>query len=301
MPQHNKLGAIVALIAIGLLASFTLTWPARHVELYGVSFTLSGRMLLELVLVGLAWTGADVIVRQHPEVQPQQLSPPVLDGVLPAALIAAAWALLAQPDSIQIKMIGVTVTCGVLALLIVAEYYVVDPAGRWQAVVRVFLRLMAYLLATLLYASVRLSIPATRTATLAVAAVTAILGLRLLGDDERVLQLIRAPTMAEDGSAPSIAGLGSAARIAGLGLAVMRAGRGWLCVLGLGILSGATCHVFDLWIASPLLHSLVLVVLLYVGVGISRHFLLGELTQRVALEYVLVGVAVLLLLLSYVR
>jgi hypothetical protein len=267
-------------------------------------------MLLELVLVGLAWTGADVIVRQHPKVQPKQLSPPVLHGVLPAALIAAAWTLLARLDSIQIKMIGVTVTCGVLVLLIVAEYYVADPAGRWQAVVQVFLRLMAYLLATLLYLSIRLSIPAHRTATLAIAAVSAILGLRLLGDDERLLQLIRAPAMAEDGPAPKIAGLGPVAKIAGhgpaariaeLGLAVMRAGRGWLCVLGLGILSGATCHLFDLWTASPLLHSLVLVVFLYVGVGITRHFLLGELTQRVAVEYFLVGVAVLLLLLSYVR
>jgi hypothetical protein len=328
MPQHNKLGAIVALIAIGLLASFALTWPARDVELYGLSFTLSGRMLLELVLVGLAWTGADVIVRQHPKVQPKQLSLPVLHGVLPAALIAAAWTLLARLDSIQIKMIGVTVTCGVLVLLIVAEYYVADPARRWQPVVQFFLRLMAYLLATLLYLSVRLSIPSHRTATLAITAVTAILGLRLLGDDERLLQLIRAPAMAEDGPAPKtaglgpaakmaglgpapktaglgpaakMAGLGPAAKIAGLGLAAMRVGRGWLCVLGLGILSGATCHVFDLWMASPLAHSLVLVVFLYVGVGISRHFLLGELTQRVAVEYFLVGVAVLLLLLSYVR
>ena len=140
MPQHNKLGAIVALIAIGLLASFTLTWPARDVELYGLSFTLSGRMLLGFVLVGLAWTGADVIIRQHTKIHAQQSSLPSLHCILPAALIAAAWLLLAQPESIEIKMVGVTATCGLLALLIMAEYYVTDLAGRWQAVVQVFLR-----------------------------------------------------------------------------------------------------------------------------------------------------------------
>jgi hypothetical protein len=258
-------------------------------------------MLLELVLVGLAWTGADVIVRQHPKVQPKQLALPALHSVLPAGWIAAAWTLLARLDSIQIKMIGVSVTCGVLAVLIVAGYYVAGSAGRWQAVVQVFLRLMAYLLATLLYLSMRLSFADTRSATLAIAAVTAILGLRLLGDDQRLLQLFRAPAMAEDGPATNIAGQSPAARIAALGTAAAWAGRGWLCVLGLGMVSGATCHLFGLWAASPLLHSLVLIVLLYVGVGVTRHFLLGELTQRVALEYFLVGVAVLLLLLSYVR
>jgi uncharacterized membrane protein YuzA (DUF378 family) len=49
------------------------------------------------------------------------------------------------------------------------------------------------------------------------------------------------------------------------------------------------------------LSSLALVVLLYVLVGLVRHWLLGNLTRRLAIEYVAVGLAALLLLLSYAR
>jgi len=292
MPRHNKLAAVVALIAIGFIASFGLAWPARDVELYGLSFTLSGRMLLGLVLVGLAWTGTDMMIRQHPETPPKQLSFLAMHGILPAALTAAAWTLLAQLDSIEIKITGVTVASGLLALLIISEYYVFYFIGRWRVVVQFFLRLMAYLVATLLYIAIRLSLSAGLTATVAIAAVSAILGLKLLGDDRRLLQYF---------SAPHLGGRGPATKMAGRGPATKMAGRGWLFVLGLGALLGATCWLFNLWTASPLLHSLMLVVFLYVLIGIARHFLLGTLTQRVAFEYLLVGVVVLLLLLSYAR
>jgi hypothetical protein len=206
-----------------------------------------------------------------------------MHGILPAALTAAAWTLLAQLDTIGIKMIGVTAASGLLALLIMAEYHIVHLAGRRRVVVQFFLRLMAYLVAMLLYIAIRLSLSAGLTATVATAAVSAILGLKLLSDDKRLLQYFSAPQMV------------------GRGPATEMTGRGWLFVLGLGALLGATCWLFSLWTAAPLLHSLMLVVFLYVLIGITRHFLLGTLTQRVAFEYLLVGVVVLLLLLSYAR
>lgn len=283
MPRHNKLGAVVTLIAIGFIASFGLAWPARDVELYGSSFTLSGRMLLGLVLVGLAWTGTDMMIRQYPKISPKQSSFLAMHSILPAALTAVTWTLLAQLDSIEIRMIGVTAASGLLALLIMAEYYVADLAGRWRVVVQFFLHFMAYWVATLLYIAIRLSLSAGLTATVAIAAVSAILGLKLLSDDKHLVQRI-----------PALFAVGREH-------ATDRAGHGWLFVLGLGALLGATCWLFNLWTASPLVHSLVLVVFLYVLIGIARHFLLGTLTQRVASEYLLVGVVVLLLLLSYAR
>lgn len=301
MPLPNRLGAVVALIAIGLLASFGLAWPARDIELYGLSFTLSGRMLLGLVLVGLTWTGTDAIVRQHPKIQPKQSSLSALHCILPVAWTAAAWTLLARLDSIEMRLVGVTVSSGLLALLIIAEYYVVDLAGRWRVPVQFSLRLMAYLMATLLHIAIRLGISARLTATIIIAAVSAILAWKLLSDDRRPLQHIPAPDAAGRGPVIKIAGYSLMIGTAGHGLAAQIARHGWLCVLGLGILSGVTGWLLNLWMVSPLVHSLVLVVFLYVGVGIARHFLLGKLTQRVALEYLLVGVAVLLLLLSYAR
>jgi hypothetical protein len=292
MPRPSKLAAVVALIAVGFIASFGLAWPARDVELYGLSFTLSGRMLLGLVLVGLAWTGTDMMIRQRPETPPQQSSFLAMHGILPVALTAAAWTLLAQLDSIETKLIGVTAASGLLALLIMAEYHIMYLAGRRRVVVQFSLRLMAYWVATLLYIAIRVSLSAGLTATVATAAVSSILGLKLLGDDRRLLQYF---------SVPLLGGRGRATEMAGHGPVTKMAGRGWLLVLGLGALMGATCWLLGLWTASPLLHALMLVVFLYVLIGLARHFLLGTLTQRVAFEYLLVGVVVLLLLLSYAR
>jgi len=283
MPLSNKLGAVVALIAVGLLASFSLVWPARDVAVFGLSFTLSGRMLLGLVLVGLAWTGTDIIMGQHPSIHSEQSNLLAMHCILPAALTAAAWVLVARPDGTEIKIIGVTVTSGLLGLLIIAEYYVVRLAGRWRTAIDFFLRLMVYLVAVLLYMGIRLSMSADLTATIAVAAGSAILGRRLLGDGEGSLRHI--PALGALPHSP----VAELVRPAGL------------CALGVGALSGVSFWLVNLWGASPLLHSLVLVVVLYMCVGTARHFLRGKLTQRVALEYLLVGVAVLLLLLSYAR
>ena len=265
MPAHNKLGAVVALIAIGLSASLGLAWPARDVSLYGLTFTLSGKMLLGLILFGLTCTGADMIVRGHPKIQPQQLHLTFLHWILPAALTTIAWALLAWPGSLANKIIGVMVTGGLLALLISAEYYTVDLTERWRVAVQFSLRLMAYLLAALLYTTIHLSISAGLSATIAVAMVGGVLSLKLLCDNECPLQRI------------------------------------WPYVLSIGALLGVMSWLLSLRTASPLLHSLVLAVLLYVLTGIARQFLLGKLTRRVALEYLLVGAFSLLLLHFYAR
>ncbi len=265
MPPPDKVRVVVVLVAIGLLCSFWLVLPVRHVSLYGLSFTLSGRMLLGFILFGLTCTGVEAIVRGHPKIQPQQLRLSSLHWILPAALTAVAWALLARLDSVQNKVIGVTAASVVLALLIIAEYYAIDLTGRWRAAVRFSLRLVAYLLAMLLYLAIYLSISANLGVVIAVAAVSAILSLRLLYGTECSLE------------------------------------RGWPYVVGLGALLGIISWVLTPWLASPLLHSPALVVLLYVLTGIVRQLLLGKLTRQVALEYLVVGVLVLLVLFSYAR
>ncbi len=265
MPPHNKLGAVVVLIAAGLFASFGLTWPARDVSLYGLSFTLSGRMLLGLVVFGLACSGTDAVVRGHPQIQPQQLRLSFLHWVLPAALTTVAWVLLTRPDSTEVKGIVVTITSGLLALVIAAEHHTVDPTGRWRTAVQFSLRLVTYLLAMLLYIAIHLGIPADLAAAITVAMSSVILGFRVLCDDECTLKRL------------------------------------WPYVLGLGALLGIASWLLNLWIASPVLHSIALVVLLYVLTGMVRQFLLGKLTRKIALEYLLAGALVLWLLLSYVR
>ncbi|KPL23540.1 MAG: hypothetical protein AMJ93_04465 [Anaerolineae bacterium SM23_84] len=260
MPVPNRLGVVATLIAIGLFASSMLALPARDVGLDGLSVTLSGNTLLGFVLVGLAWTGTDAIMRDRPQIREKPVDLLILPCILPAALTAAAWALLAQPDTIGTKIVGTAGSAGLLAILILLEYHAMDAKGRWRVAMQFAQHTMSYLTATLLYLAIRLSMSTNLTATLAVVSGSAVLGWRLLADEERRL---------------------------------------W--VLGLALLLGLTSWLFGLWVSSPLAHSLVLVVFLYVGAGITRHFHVGELTQRLALEYLIVALVVLVLLLSWAR
>ena len=288
----RKLGAVVALIAIGLLASIELAWPARDVYWGGLSFTLSGRMLLGLIVVGLAWTGADVVVQQHRKVHAERPGLPFSHSILPAALTAAAWVLLAQPDSIRVKIVGVVAASGLLAFLIIAECSVGDLTERWRAVAQLCLRLITYWVATLLYTAIHLSTSEDLPATIAVVAASVILGVKLLSDDGSLPHRIPAPDAEEQGVA---------AEMPGRRFASILLRHNWLCGVGAGVLLGVISGLLNHWVASPLIHSLGLVVLLYVLVGIVRHFLLGTLTQQVALEYLFVGVLVVLLLLPFAR
>ncbi len=285
MRLSNRLGVVATLIAIGLFASSVLALPARDVGLGGLSVTLSGNTLLGFVLVGLAWTGTDAIVRDHPQIGEKRAGLLILPCILPAALTAAAWALLAEPNTIETKIVGTAGSTGLLAMLILLEYHAIDARGQWRVAIEFAQRTMSYLTATLVCLGIRLSISTKPIATLAIVSGGAVLGWKLLADEERLWQRVPAAHPAGPDHGP----------LAALAQQV------WLWVLGLALLLGLVSWLFGLWAFSPLSHSLVLVVFLYVGAGITRHFHMGELTQRLALEYLVVAVVVLVLLLSWAR
>jgi hypothetical protein len=277
MLRHHWLSVATLLIAIGLLASLALDWPARDVELVGVSFALSGRTLLGLILVGLVWAGSDSLLRHHPLAAPGLLGVLPLGWVLPTVWVVAAWLLLPFAGRIAVQVLGIAAVCALLALTAAAEYYVADPASRWRAGVQFVLHLATYLAAMLLYTAIRLGVASRGTATASVAVASAVLAWRLCAGDDRI--------------APSLPRL----QIKELGaLDGTALGRGWVFV-ALGILTAASCWLLGLWTRPPLLFGLVLVVLLYVGVGLLKQFLLQTLTQRVVAEYLVVGVVALLL------
>jgi hypothetical protein len=200
--------------------------------------------------------------------------------------------LLPQPDSLEAKANAVVGACALLALLILTEYYVLGSTGRGRVILQSILRLMAYWVATLLYIAIRLGAYSGLTAVVATAAGTAALVLKLLSDGELTLQ---------PGRAPSLADQSPIARLPGHGVLLRVATDRWLVAVSLGALLGVISWLLAYWVASSFVSSLVLVVLLYVSVGLTRQLWLGALTQRVLLEYLLVGTVILLLLLSQAR
>ena len=259
MPLHNRIAIVLALIALAFLAANTLVWPAHDVKLGGLSFTLSGNQLLGLIAIGLAWAGADAVMRSHPSVRHGQLRHPFLRCMLPAAVTAAAWVLLARLPALENRVLGIAATAGAVAVLIFAEYLAVAPAAAGRGALVLMLQFATYSAAALLYGATYLALPdvnAVRAAT----AVSAFLALRLLGDDELPLPRIL-----------------------------------WASA-GIGLLLGATSWLLRPRTASTLTYSLTLLVFLYVLAGLARQFLRGKLRREVVLEYSLVGLAALLLL-----
>jgi hypothetical protein len=263
MSLHNRLGVVV-LIVLALSASFALTWPTDDVALGGLSFALSGKTLLGLIAIALACIGTDATVRSNPQVRPEQLRRPFLRSILPTAVTAAACALLARLPNLESRVMGIAANAGILAVLVSAEYYVADSAAPWRGTVLVFLQLATYCVAGLLYGAAYptvLDVNAARGG----AVVSALMALRLLGEDE--LPLVRSL---------------------------------WTS-MGIGLLLGAISWLLHSRAASAITYSLTLVIFLYVLVGLARQFLWGRLRREVVLEYLLVGLAALALLFFYTR
>jgi hypothetical protein len=259
MSLHCRLGIIVTLVALALLATFTLVWPTHKVMLAGCPFTLSGRILLGAIVIGLACTGTDALLRSHPKVQSGQVRRPWLRCILPTAVTLAAWAFLARLPNLESRLMGIAVTVAALAVLMAAEYFAADSAARWRGAVVVFLQLATFSVAALLYGAAYPTVLGVNAAR-AGAVVSALMAIRVLGEDE--LPLLRIL---------------------------------WAS-LGVGFLLGALSWLLHGQVASAVTYSLVLVVFLYVLVGLARQLLGGKLRPEVLLEYSLVGLAALAVL-----
>ena len=264
MPLHAKLSIVAVFIALALVAAFTLAWPARDVALGGLSFALSGKVLLGLLGMGLACAGADAIVRSNPRIRPERLRRPLLRCILPTAVTAAAWMLLVRVATLEHRVIGVAASAAAAVVLIAVEYYAADSAAPGRRVVTAFLPFAIYSVAALLYGGVHTAVLGANVAR-AGTMVGAVLAVRLLGEDELPLGRI-------------------------------------LCVgAGIGLLLGASSRLLHARLTNPVAYSLTLVVFLYVLAGLARQFLWGKLRREVVLEYSLIGLAALVLLFFYTR
>jgi hypothetical protein len=277
----RRISATVLLIAIGLVASFSLDWPVSTLRLDRVSLVVSGETLLGLLLIALAWTGTHWTLQGRSSAPGRRSTLP--HCILPSAFTSAVWALVALPTDIEARLLGTAVGCVALAWLIASEYYVRYLSGQQRARVQWVVDLAVYVVAMLLFLaiSLRISEPATKAAVVALA--TSALCLRLLADI-----LLPSPAGLEVAPPPAHTG-----RLSGA--------TGWTCILVLGLLSSLLSWLLDVLLLGPLTYSVVLVVSLYVMAGVVRHRILNRLTRRVALEYLLVGLACFALLLFFTR
>lgn len=263
MPPREKVGTVATLIAIGLLGALVVKLPSRTLSFAGSSFVVTGRLLLGLVLLGLACTGVQNVVYGHPKGKSLGLVESFLHWVLPAAWLIVLFAFVIGPGSMERRMVGALVGSTLLGVLIIAEYYVTDADGRWTPVVRLLLQFVTYLVAVALYLVLLRYMPSGAGHLLATGVIAVTLGVYLL-----------APVVEPSSVARYLLGLGA-------------------------FIAFACWMVGRLWDGPALAYALVFVVLLYVATGLAKHFFLNKLTWPVTLEYAAAGLLILTLLLAY--
>lgn len=266
-PPYDQISVLTSLILIGIVLFLIIrvpTWTVAAMPL-GSPLTLhvSGNWLVTLLLLGLACTGTDSVIRHHPLSRAGELSYTFVFWILPSLVILLATLLLPRAPSTQYWLMGLVATAALTSLVVAVEYRTVDSTDSAYRLARLGLNLTAYLTAlvlfTIIYAS-KLRSLITATATLIVGT---LLALDLLYDPQ----------------------------------SSMRHRVLYACIVGL--LLGESVWALNYWQVNSLTVGGLLLLLFYIITGIAQQYFQQNLTRRTLIEFALVGMIGMIVLLRY--
>ncbi len=258
----DRLSLLISLVLVGLTLSLLLELPTRPLDFsfLGSRATIlfSGTGLFALLLTALTAAGVESIIRAHPRVLLSETRYTAILWVLPCTLaMGAAVIVPALPTGLMFSLGGVIVSGVLLTLVILGEYYTIDPSHPAYSFARLGLNLATYLTALLLFGAVYalkvrsiLSAPVT-------AAAAGLLALELLRGSEADVR------------------------------------RTWLYAAAVGLAMGETIWAINYWNVSILSGSVTLLLVFYVLTGLAQQYLWGHLHWRLLIEFALVILAAL--------
>jgi hypothetical protein len=182
----------------------------------------------------------------------------ILPGLVTVAAAAVVPPLFANK---VLWLIGLGLTYLSLALVLMAEYHVVDPADPLYGRSRVALNLFTYVAAFVLYAAIYVTRTRSLLSSTAVVVVSIPLAIELLRGTEEGMP------------------------------------RAWTYALVIGLIMGQVTWALNYWGMSGLMGGIWLLMVFYVSTGVVQQHLLGRLSRRVAVEYGLVALVALALVL----
>ena len=134
MPVYERLSMVVSFILIGLALYFIIDLPARvfHLTILNQTLTItaSQRLLMVILLGGLAFTGSGAVIRAHPQ---QRVSYTVPFWVNATLIVVLATLLLVQAGNPIVWAMGLFATGLLLWFTILAEYYVVETQSQRES------------------------------------------------------------------------------------------------------------------------------------------------------------------------
>jgi hypothetical protein len=128
MSLYERLNMVVSVTMIGLALYFVIDLPTRlyPVDWLGQTFTVtaSSRLVMVLLLGGLAFTGAGAVMRSHPDLSLPYTVPFWVNATFTVTLAALTLSRLGSPLN---WAIGLFITGTLLWFTLLAEYYALNP------------------------------------------------------------------------------------------------------------------------------------------------------------------------------
>lgn len=266
-PPYDQISVLTSLILIGIVLFLVVhvpTWTLATMPLGSpLALHVSGNWLVALILVGLACTGTDSVIRCHPRSQAGELPYTFVFWILPGLVTLLAALLLPRAPSTPYWLMGLATTAALISLVVAAEYRAVDPTDPAYRLARLGLNLTTYLTALglfiVIYAS-KLRSLITATVTLACASLLAL-------------------DLPRDAPQP------------------MR--RRILYALIVGLLLGESVWALNYWQGSNFTVGGLLLLLFYIATGVAQQHLQENLTRRTLIEFAAVGAIGAIILLRY--
>ncbi len=263
--DRDRLSVLSGALLLGLALSRFVETPVQSLgtSVLGspLSIDLSETTLMLLVMVGMAVTAVESLLRSHPLARQGTLARTYHFWIVPGLLVAGLALWLAIFENIGSWTLGLIASAIIIPLSLATEYAAVDPEKRGRAIVGWLETVLVYLTALLLYTRIYDVGARALLSGPAVLLITTMLVTRLLWySTERPLLAV------------------------GYGLFI-------------GLVLGLVTWLLNYSALSTATGGLVLLVLFYALAGLIQSSLAGILDRRVVFEYV--GVVVLGLLLIW--
>jgi hypothetical protein len=265
IPGSQRLSVFIGLILLSLVLSQLVELPTRTlaVSVFGspLGIDLDAGWLMAVLLASLVCTGTDALVRTHPRAQEVSLRYTFVYWILPGLMGLAAARLLAGPVARPVWAAGLAITGALFAVVLTAEYTTVDPVAPIYPQARLFLNVIAYTLAFVLF----ILIYQTRGRSLITATAMLVISFAL------ALDL--------------------------LWHAGAKLDQTFLLAAGVGLVLGEASWAMNYWQISAWSGGMLLMLIFYVMTGIASQHLQGKLSRQVLFEFFVVaavGTAVLM-------
>lgn len=260
--DRDRLSVFLAVLILSSVLFRFIELPVHIYRLQALGSPLeihaSGTLLLVTLMVGLACTGTNLVLHDHPLLMRHSGRPIYISWILPGMLAGLSAYMLSLAPTLGLWIAGLTVFGVTVGLTVSAEYATVSPEARRYPAARLGLNVLAYLMACTLF----VLIYRTRTRSLVTATLT----------------LLTATLLALDLLSVADVSVGRMLPFAGV----------------VGLIIGESTWALNYWQMSAWTGGLLLLLIFYVVTNVAHQHLLEHLSSSTLMEFTVVTLAVLL-------